>query len=70
MEVVGEAIKPVATELDKLAKEVRGQEAAEGALEQTTKKSPDYENEVLEDLQRGQDCLGLKFITSALEEKA
>jgi len=48
-EVVGEAIKPVATELDKLAKEVRGREAAEEALEQTTKKGPDYENEVLED---------------------
>jgi hypothetical protein len=51
-EVVGEAVKPVATELDKLAKEVRGREAAEEALEQTTKKGPDYENEVVQHLQQ------------------
>jgi hypothetical protein len=57
-EVVGEAIKPVATELDKLAKEVRGRDAAEEALEQTTKKGPDYENEVLEDLQQWAGLLG------------
>jgi hypothetical protein len=57
-EVVGEAILPVATELDKLAKEVRGREAAEEALEQTTKKGPDYENEVLEDLQQWAGLLG------------
>jgi hypothetical protein len=51
-EVVAEAVKPVASELDKLAKEVRGREAAEEALEQTTKKGPDYENEVLQELQQ------------------
>lgn len=50
-EVVADAVKPLAGEIDKLTKEVRGQEAAEEALEQTTKKGPDYEEEVLEDLQ-------------------
>ena len=60
-EVVAEAIMPVATELDKLAKEVRGREAAEEALEQTTKKGPDYENAVLEDLQRWAGLLGAEI---------
>jgi hypothetical protein len=57
-EVVTEAVKPVATELDKLAKEVRGREAAEEALEQTTKKGPDYENEVLLELQQWAGFIG------------
>lgn len=57
-EVVAEAVKPVASELDKLAKEVRGQEAAEEALEQTTKKGPDYENEVLEELHQWAALVG------------
>jgi hypothetical protein len=57
-EVVAEAVKPVATELDKLAKEVRGREAAEEALEQTTKKGPDYENEVLQELQQWAGFIG------------
>src|SRR5260370_6482376 len=42
-EVVAEAVSPLASEVDKLAKEVRGQEAAEEALEQTTKKGPSFE---------------------------
>jgi len=50
-EVVADAVKPLAHELDKLAKEVRGQDAAQEALEQTTKKSSDYEEEILADLQ-------------------
>jgi hypothetical protein len=49
-QVVSEAVKPLADEVDKLAKEVRGQEAAEEALEQTTSKGQTYEEEVLEDL--------------------
>jgi len=57
-EVVAEAVAPVASELDKLAKEVRGQEAAEEALEQTTQKGPDYENEVLEELQQWAALVG------------
>jgi hypothetical protein len=45
-EVVAEAINPLATEVDKLTKEVRGQEAAAEALEQTTLKGTPYEEEV------------------------
>ena len=50
-EVVADTIKPLADEVDALAKEVRGQEAAEEALSQTTKKGLDYEDEVVEQLQ-------------------
>jgi hypothetical protein len=57
-EVVAEAVMPVASELDKLAKEVRGRDAAEEALEQTTRKGIDYENEVLEELQEWAGLLG------------
>jgi tetrahydromethanopterin S-methyltransferase subunit B len=45
-EVVAEAVNPLATEVDKLTKEVRGQEAASEALEQTTLKGTPYEEEV------------------------
>lgn len=45
-EVVAEAVNPLATELDRLTKEVRGQEAAAEALEQTTLKGTPYEEEV------------------------
>jgi hypothetical protein len=57
-EVVAEAVKPVADELDNLAKEVRGREVPEEALEQTTKKGPDYENEVLLELQQWAGFIG------------
>lgn len=60
-EVVADAVKPVASELDKLAKEVRGQEAAEEALQQTTQKGPDYENEVLEELQQWAALVGAEI---------
>lgn len=45
-EVVAEAVNPLATEVDKLTKEVHGQEAAAEALEQTTLKGTPYEEEV------------------------
>jgi len=45
-EVVAEAVNPLAIEVDKLTKEVRGQEAATEALEQTTLKGAPYEEEV------------------------
>lgn len=45
-EVVAETVNPLATEVDKLTKEVRGQEAAAEALEQTTLKGTPYEEEV------------------------
>jgi len=44
--VVAEAVAPLATEVDKLSKEVRGQEAAAEAVEQTTLKGAPYEEEV------------------------
>lgn len=43
---VEEALKPVMSEIDSLAREVRGQEAAAKALEQTTLKGTPYEEEV------------------------
>jgi len=43
---VEEALKPLVSEVDNLAKEVRGQEAAAVALEQTTLKGSPYEEEV------------------------
>ncbi len=49
-EVVAEAVKPLESEVDKLAKEVRGKEAAEEALSQTTKKGATYEEEVVDAL--------------------
>jgi hypothetical protein len=45
-EVVADAVSPLAAEVDKLAKEVRGQEAATEALEQTTLKGVPYEEEI------------------------
>lgn len=50
-EVVAEAVTPLAAEVDKLTKEVRGQEAAAEALEQTTLKGTPYEEEVIGILQ-------------------
>jgi hypothetical protein len=49
--VVAEAVKPLANEVSELAKEVRGQEAAAEALEQTTEKGACYEDEVVTELQ-------------------
>jgi hypothetical protein len=49
--VVADAVKPLADEMDRLAKEIRGQEAAIEALEDTVAKGLDYENEVVGKLQ-------------------
>jgi len=49
--VVGEAIKPLEAEVKDLAKEVRGQEAAAEAVEQTTQKGFPYEEQVVAELQ-------------------
>jgi hypothetical protein len=68
-EVVAEAVKPVASELDKLAKEVRGQEAAEEALAQTTQKGPDYEGEVLEELQQWAALVGAEIHHVGLDNR-
>jgi len=50
-EVVTEAVKPLKDEVDDLAKEVRGREAAREALEQTTQRGATYETRVVEELQ-------------------
>ncbi len=46
-EVVGEAVKPLADQVDALTKEIRGTEAAAEALAQTTEKGGTYEEAVL-----------------------
>lgn len=49
--VVAEAVKPLADEMDRLSKEIRGQEAALEALQETIEKGLTYEHMVLERLQ-------------------
>lgn len=49
--VVSESVKPLKEELDLLAKEIRGKEAAEQVVQETTKKGPSYEHKVVEELQ-------------------
>jgi DNA repair exonuclease SbcCD ATPase subunit len=49
--VVAEAIKPLGDEIDRLSKEIRGQEAAMEALQETIEKGLSYEHEILEKLQ-------------------
>lgn len=48
---VDEAIKPLREEVDRLAKEIRGQDAAEEIRQQTTQKGRTYEEGTLEKLQ-------------------
>jgi len=55
---VEEALKPLVTEMDGLAKEIRGQEAAAEALEQTTLKGAPYEEEVTGVLQDWAQSVG------------
>jgi hypothetical protein len=49
--VVEQAVKPLAGEVDKLAKEVRGREAAGEALAQTTAKGAPFEDEITSEVQ-------------------
>jgi hypothetical protein len=55
---VEEALKPLVSEMDGLAKEIRGQEAAAEALEQTTLKGAPYEEEVTGILQEWAQPVG------------
>ena len=55
---VEEALKPLVTEMDGLAKEIRGQEAAAEALQQTTLKGVPYEEEVTGILQEWAQPVG------------
>ncbi len=56
--VVGDAVKPLSDEVDRLAKEIRGQEAAAEALEQTTQKGASYEDQVVLELQEWSQVAG------------
>jgi hypothetical protein len=49
-QAVLETVKPLAEEVDELAKEIRAREAARSALLQTTKKGFEYEDEVMAEL--------------------
>jgi hypothetical protein len=56
--VVSEAVKPLADEVDKLAKEIRGRDAAEEALQHTTAKGITYEEAVVIELQKWSKLMG------------
>ncbi|MBN3869267.1 hypothetical protein [Nostoc sp. JL33] len=56
--VVSEAVKPLADEVDKLAKEIRGRNAAEEALQHTTAKGITYEEGVVIELQKWSKLMG------------
>jgi len=59
--VVTEAVKPLADEVDRLTKEVRGQDAASEAIEQTTAKGAPYEEEIVEILQSWASVVGAEI---------
>jgi hypothetical protein len=52
------ALRPLREELDSLAKEIRGQEAAVEALAQTTAKGKTFEEEIVASLQPWARCVG------------
>ncbi len=56
--VVGDSVKPLSDEVNRLAKEIRGQEAAAEALEQTTQKGASYEDQVVLELQEWSQVAG------------
>jgi hypothetical protein len=58
--VVLESVKPLADEVDKLAKEIRAKDAVQEALQQTTAKGYTYEEEVLDALQNWSQLNGAK----------
>jgi len=59
--VVAESVKPLAEEVTKLAMEIRGQEAAEEALAQTSAKGATYEEEVVARLQSWAQLTGAEI---------
>ena len=56
--VVVEAVKPLADEVDRLTKEIRGKQAAQDALQQTTAKGITYEETVVAELQHWSKLAG------------
>jgi hypothetical protein len=58
--VVVEAVKPLADEVDRLTKEIRGKQAAQEALQQTTAKGITYEETVVAELQHWSKLAGVE----------
>jgi hypothetical protein len=58
--VVAESVKPLALEVDRLAKEIRGRDAAHEALQNTTVKGFEYEDEVVMNLQNWSKLMGVE----------
>jgi len=56
--VVVEAVKPLADEVDRLTKEIRGKQAAQEVLQQTTAKGITYEEAVVAELQHWSKLAG------------
>lgn len=59
--VVAEAVKPLASEVDKLAQQIREQELVESVLEQTIAKGAIYEEVVLAELQKWSKTCGAEI---------
>jgi hypothetical protein len=56
--IVVEAVKPLADEVDRLTKEIRGKQAAQDALQQTTAKGITYEETIVAELQHWSKLAG------------
>lgn len=67
--VVSESVKPLADEVDKLAKEIRGSNAATDALLNTTFKGATYEEEVVRELQALSKLMGAEITYVATDNK-
>ncbi|GJD23922.1 hypothetical protein RIVM261_088780 [Rivularia sp. IAM M-261] len=66
---VSESVKPLADEVDKLAKEIRGYDAATEALLNTTLKGATYEEEVVQELQALSKLMGAEISYVATDNK-
>ncbi|RUS95607.1 hypothetical protein DSM106972_089630 [Dulcicalothrix desertica PCC 7102] len=66
---VSESVKPLADEVDKLAKEIRGHDAATEALLNTTFKGATYEEEVVQELQALSKLMGAEISYVATDNK-
>jgi hypothetical protein len=66
---VSESVKPLADEVDKLSKEIRGYDAATEALLNTTLKGAIYEEEVVQELQALSKLMGAEISYVATDNK-
>lgn len=67
--VISESVKPLADQVDKLAKEIRGSNAASDALLNTTFKGATYEEEVVQELQALSKLMGAEITYVATDNK-